>query len=137
MEGVGDNLVSASHQCCDALVQLIEADCVVAGIAPGRLQPQPSRMQLGDRDQGQPGKPDQRHLLGHLVKGGTADGEHLDPVAAIDAAVAQRVGANYLGIEFAAAHYNGVAVLDESAFSQSPQFHVLILVMRTDSGFRR
>ena len=107
MVGVGDDLVPAAHQRCDAPVQVLEAECVVARVAPGRLQPQARAAHHGDLEQGQPGEPDQRHLLGHLLQRGTAGGEYRDPVAAVDAVVAQRVGAKYVRFEVVTAYLSG------------------------------
>lgn len=91
MVGVRHDLVRAACQAPHAVVQVVEADGIVTRVPPGRLEPQSGRDDVADGQQSQPLEADQRHLLGQLFQRGVADGEHRDPVYAIDAAVAQQM----------------------------------------------
>src|SRR5579871_5232153 len=61
--GVRHDLTRAAGKLSYAVVEVIEADSVMARVAAGRLQPHPSGQNVPDPQEGQATEPDQRRLL--------------------------------------------------------------------------
>lgn len=92
-------MVRAAGKPPHAVLQVIEANGVMARVAAGGLQSHLGGNNVPDRQQAQVIKADQRHLLSELNDGGAADGEDRDPVYTVNAVVTGRIRAQDVRVE--------------------------------------
>src|SRR5271165_3261888 len=89
--GVRHDPARAADKSLHTGLQVIKAHSEMTRVAAGRPEPHTHGKNIPDRQQAQAIEADQWRLLGEFIDGGVADGEHRNPVDAVDPVVTLRV----------------------------------------------
>lgn len=117
MVGVDPAAVLAGSERLDTGIEFVEHDGEVPGVPAGRVEPEPNGAQISGADEGEGLEPHEWHLLGELVNGRVASGEHRDPVLAVDVVVPLGIGPQRNSIQRATADDDGLIVIEPVTFS--------------------
>lgn len=118
----------AGSEGLDSPVEVVEGDGEAPWVAAGGLETESRCSQISGPDEGQELEADQRRLLGELVNGGVAGGEHRDAVLAVDGVVSVGVRPQRLAIEVAAADDDRVVIVETIAVSECRRLVIVALL---------
>jgi hypothetical protein len=124
MVRVVDDHVIAVTEALDTVVELVEGDVEVAGVAARRLELETSRLYDASLDQRETVEADERGVLRHLVEGDITDGKDRDGVDTINLMVALCVSAKDDRVKLASAYNDVLVVVKDVAPSYVPEFHL-------------